>query len=144
HLHDCSDCYRLERKLPGGSVSHWGIAPFHGALRGLLSVHSRCGLHTRAVTYSLPAIRRLQPFRCLHDCSGCFRLERFAGWALHPLESAAFSRRTPIAVIEGIEAERRSGLEVDHQFNFSALLDGEVSRFGAVKNFSDIDPQLPL
>jgi hypothetical protein len=35
-----------------------------------------------------------KPFRCLHDCSGCFRLERFAGWALHPLESAAFSRRT--------------------------------------------------
>jgi hypothetical protein len=39
HLHDCSDCYRLERKLPGGSVSHWVIAPFHGALRGLPSVH---------------------------------------------------------------------------------------------------------
>ena len=33
HLHDCSDCYRLERKLPGGSVSHWEIAPFHGARR---------------------------------------------------------------------------------------------------------------
>jgi hypothetical protein len=31
YLHDCSDCYRLERKLPGGSVSHWVIAPFHGA-----------------------------------------------------------------------------------------------------------------
>ena len=38
--------------------------------------------------------RRLQPFRHLHDCSGCFRLERLAGWDLHPLESAAFSRRT--------------------------------------------------
>jgi hypothetical protein len=25
----------------------------------------------------------------------------FAGWDLHPLESAAFSRRTPIAVIAG-------------------------------------------
>ena len=34
------------------------------------------------------------PFRHLHDCSGCFRLERFAGWGSHPLESAAFSRRT--------------------------------------------------
>ena len=33
YLHDCSDCYRLERQLPGGSVSHWVIAPFHGALR---------------------------------------------------------------------------------------------------------------
>jgi hypothetical protein len=28
-----------------------------------------------------------------------FRLERIAGWALHPLESAAFSRRTPIPAI---------------------------------------------
>ena len=34
-----------------------------------------------------------------HDCSDCFRLERIAGWALHPLESAALSRRTPIAAI---------------------------------------------
>jgi hypothetical protein len=41
------------------------------------------------------AIRRLQPFRYLHDCSDCFRLERIAGWDLHPLESAALSRRTP-------------------------------------------------
>src|SRR5208282_1781130 len=38
--------------------------------------------------------RRLQPFRYLHDCSGCFRLERLAGRGLHPLESAALSRRT--------------------------------------------------
>ena len=45
------------------------------------------------------ATRRLQPFRHLHDCSDCFRLERIAGWASHPLESAALSRRTPIAVI---------------------------------------------
>src|SRR5262249_23820645 len=27
------------------------------------------------------AIRRLQPFRYLHDCSDCFRRERIAGWA---------------------------------------------------------------
>jgi hypothetical protein len=46
----------------------------------------------------LTANRRLQPFRYLHDCSDCFRRERIAGWALHPLESAAFSRRTPEAV----------------------------------------------
>jgi hypothetical protein len=30
------------------------------------------------------AIRRLQPFRYLHDCSDCFRLERIAGWGLAP------------------------------------------------------------
>src|SRR5262249_43552278 len=45
------------------------------------------------------AIRRLQPFRYLHDCSDCFRRERIAGGALHPLESAAFSRRTPIPAV---------------------------------------------
>jgi hypothetical protein len=28
-----------------------------------------------------------------HDCSDCFRLERIAGWGLHPLESAALSRQ---------------------------------------------------
>src|SRR6478672_6723546 len=38
--------------------------------------------------------RRLQPFCYLHGCSGCFRLERLAGWGLHTLESAALSRRT--------------------------------------------------
>jgi hypothetical protein len=48
--------------------------------------------------------RRLQPFRYLHDCSGCFRLERFAGWVLHPLESAAFSRRTRKAAVADADA----------------------------------------
>src|SRR5271166_1424750 len=50
--------------------------------------------------------RRLQPFRYLHDCSGCFRLERLAGWDLHPLESAAFARRTQIPVIRRPLGER--------------------------------------
>ena len=26
-----SDCYRLERQLPGGVRTRWGTAPFHGA-----------------------------------------------------------------------------------------------------------------
>src|SRR5580693_8539357 len=49
--------------------------------------------HSRGHQF-VTAIRRLQTFRHLHACSGCFRLERIAGWALHPLESAALSRRT--------------------------------------------------
>lgn len=32
HLHDCSDCYRLERPLPGGSDPRWKTVPLHGAL----------------------------------------------------------------------------------------------------------------
>src|SRR5258708_4591042 len=50
-------------------------------IQGLLSVHSRCGLHTCAVTNSRHANRRLQPLRYLHDCSDCFRLERLPGGA---------------------------------------------------------------
>ena len=54
--------------------------PAHRPFRGLLGVHSRCGLHTRAVTVFRDTLhRRLQPFRYLHSCSGCFRLERLPG-----------------------------------------------------------------
>ncbi|PIW44203.1 MAG: hypothetical protein COW18_13565, partial [Zetaproteobacteria bacterium CG12_big_fil_rev_8_21_14_0_65_54_13] len=28
YLHDCSDCFRLEQKLPGGIFTHWDIAAF--------------------------------------------------------------------------------------------------------------------
>ena len=58
--------------------------PAHRPFRGLLGVHSRCGPYTRAVTYSDPLHRRLQPFRYLHDCSGCFRLERSGRVGLAP------------------------------------------------------------
>src|SRR5262249_43168153 len=46
-----------------------------------LGVYSRCGLHTRAVTNFVTAIRGLQTFRHLHACPGCFRLERSPGGA---------------------------------------------------------------
>jgi len=61
--------------------------------------HLRCGLHTRTVTVcrnrypkasdisSPPCLLRLLPAGAV------------AGWGLHPLESAALSRRTPTAVI---------------------------------------------
>ena len=72
--------------------------PAHRLFRGLLGVHSRYGLHTRAVTVIRdPLHRRLQPFRYLHSCSGCFRLERLPGGAYTHWESAAFSRHTPEA-----------------------------------------------
>ena len=31
-----SDCYRLERQLPGGIRTRWGMAPCHGAPRSIL------------------------------------------------------------------------------------------------------------
>src|ERR1700686_4972513 len=67
--------------------------PAHCPFRGLLSVHSRYGLHTVAVTNSAHSNRRLQPLRCLHDCSDCFRLERLPGgvrthWKAPPCHGA--------------------------------------------------------
>ena len=63
--------------------------------RGLLSVHSRYGLHVRRVAQGDPLHRRLQPIRHLLDCSDCYRLERpLAGWESHPLKIHAFARRT--------------------------------------------------
>ena len=65
-----------------------------------------CSAFTRvtACTLALSPIRdslhqRLQPFRYLHSCSGCFRLERLLGGTFTHWESAAFARRTPRAVI---------------------------------------------
>src|SRR6266478_3101032 len=68
--------------------------PAHRPFRGLLSVHSRCGLHTRTVTHFVTATRGLQTFRHLHACPGCFRLERSPGGACTRWKSAALSRRT--------------------------------------------------
>src|SRR6516225_2503023 len=76
----------------------------------------------------LPRTRRLQTFRLLHACSGCFRLERIAGWGLHPLESAAFSRRTPFPDIrdpcnaQGFPQPRRDRHLADAGHAASAVL----------------------
>ena len=83
--------------------------PAHRPFRGLLGVYSRCGLHTRAVTVyrdryprasdisSPPCLPRLLPAGAV------------AGWALHPLKSAALSRRTWIAVIRSDGADDARG-----------------------------------
>src|SRR5271157_3466640 len=76
--------------------------PAHRPFRGLLSVHSRCGLHTRAVTKFVTVIRRLQTFRLLHACPGCFRLERSPDGPCTHWKCAALSRRTPKAVLRPI------------------------------------------
>ena len=62
--------------------------PAQCPFRGLLSVHSHYGLHTRGIAYSDPLHRRLQPLRYLHDCSDCFRPERFSRVGLSPTDNA--------------------------------------------------------
>src|SRR6516162_3147850 len=76
-----------------------GRVGLHIDLFGACSAFTRVPACTLARSPIVTANRRLQPFRYLHDCSDCFRRERIAGWASHPLESAAFSRRTPKAVV---------------------------------------------
>jgi len=93
--------------------------PVHRPFRGLLGVHSRYGLHTRAVTVCRDTLhRRLQPFRYLHSCSGCFRLERLPGGTCTHWKSAALSRRTPTGVIQPGARERQSG----HLLNRYAIM----------------------
>src|SRR5277367_4072569 len=48
----------------------------HHEFRGLLSVHSRYGLHACRVTFTTLFHRRLQQLCYLHRCSDCYRTER--------------------------------------------------------------------
>src|SRR6516165_9385946 len=118
----CTCC----RQYPGAAAgrnprsSHPAVAAFPDTAVGSACTSTFSRLAWRSLTLPpahsrghqlVTAIRRLQPFRYLHDCSDCFRLERIAGWDLHPLESAALSRRTPIAAIdlgqEGVTSRAR-------------------------------------
>ena len=66
---------------------------FKSPIQGLLDVHSRYGLHTWRCHQFVTRIPRLQLFRHLHSCSGCFRLERLPGgtcthWKAPPCHGA--------------------------------------------------------
>jgi hypothetical protein len=68
--------------------------PARRPFRGLLGVHLRYGLHTRGVTvYDDMLSEGFSHFVHLHDCSGCFRLERLPGgicthWKAPPFHGA--------------------------------------------------------
>jgi hypothetical protein len=68
--------------------------PAHRPFRGLLGVHSRCGLHTRTITKFVTVTRGLQTFHRLHACPGCFRRKRSPGGLCTHWKSAALSRPT--------------------------------------------------
>src|SRR4029077_3622470 len=60
-----------------------------------------CSAFTRAAACTLarppirgPLYRRLQPFRHLHDCSGCFRLERLPGGPCTHWKAPPFTAHT--------------------------------------------------
>src|SRR5713226_1438450 len=73
---------------------------FKSPIQGLLGVHSRYGLHTRAVTvYRDTLTRGFSHFVTSMTAPVLLPAGAVAGWDLHPLESAAFARRTPGADI---------------------------------------------
>jgi len=93
-------CKHFGTQLPSGEALPVPFAP--RLLLCLRIKHSVTGvparLNTRPVASGyLGGIRTRQTTRhCQAATSGYFRLEHFAGWGLHPLESAAFARRTPL------------------------------------------------
>ena len=76
--------------------------------------------------------------RCAAEATRRVNNSRAANKFHHSITSSA--RAKSIGGI--VNAERLSGLEIDHQFYLGALLDWEVSRLGALENFSDVDPCL--
>ncbi len=75
----------LTSSQPCQHSSEWQPGqPAHRHFRGLLGVHSRCGLHTCVVTIRDALNRRLRTFCYLHARSDCFRLERCRRAGLAP------------------------------------------------------------
>src|SRR5215469_16262800 len=83
------------RQYPGAAAgriprsSHPTMSAFPASAGGSACTSTFSGLAQRSLALRpaplhghqvVTAIRRLQPFRYLHDCSDCFRLERIAGW----------------------------------------------------------------
>ena len=74
--------------------------PAHRPFRGLLGVHSRYGPHTRAATNAWHAYPKASDISSPPCLLRLLPAGAVAGWALHPLESAALSRRTPRAEVQ--------------------------------------------
>ena len=101
----CSDCVRIwsiPQSYQSSPIQLSG-RPAHRPFRGLFSVHSRCGLHTRAATvyrgncYPKASSISLPPYLLRLLLAGAV-----ARWDSHPQESAAFARRTLEADFYGV------------------------------------------
>ena len=86
--------------------------PAHRPFRGLLSVHSRCGLHTRTVT----VCRNRYPKASDTSSPPCLLRSlpagAVAGWGLHPLEKR---RLVTAHVVSGPSAPSRLDRRPGHQ-----------------------------
>ena len=114
------------------SPSRVSLPRFHCRVGLHIDLFEACSAftHVAACTlaqspYIVTAIRGLQTFRHLHACPGCFRRERIAGWALHPLESAALSQ---LGRIEEAKVAARRGLELEPGFTVSGFVRAHTGR----------------
>src|SRR6266404_5152694 len=96
------------------SPSRVSLPRFHVRIGLHIVLFEACLAFTRVAActlarspYVVTAIRRLQTFRLLHACSGCFRLERLPGGPCTHWKSAALSRRTWKAATLKAQAVRR-------------------------------------
>jgi hypothetical protein len=74
------------------------VLDFESPIQGLHGVHLRYGLHTRAVTVYRDTLT--EGFSHFVISLRLLPAGAVAGWVLHPLESAAFPRRTPGADLQ--------------------------------------------
>jgi hypothetical protein len=72
YLHDCSDCFRLEQKLPGGSFTHWKTPPFHGARpkQPFINKLKYCNLGFNFASF-IHFLNEIQPQYCNRQGLGC-------------------------------------------------------------------------
>ena len=91
-------------------IAHLGTA---GDCRAAAFQSSLCRSWVIHVDFPTTAIRRLQPLRYLHDCSGCFRLERLpagacAHWKPPPCHGARHERTHAVQQNVGIASSASS------------------------------------
>ena len=98
----------LHRQRPSLCNSQVGSCNY--LFRGLLSVHSRYGLHARRVAYATLSIESSDSFVASTAASiATGWSEPVPGRELHPLKSSAFSRRTvssTISIVSGCHLRR--------------------------------------
>jgi hypothetical protein len=112
-LRPCRSSQPRAPPSPSGAAPQAGLAEWSRRRskrpdrRGMAAALSRLSPANPCPPFAeLDAQNRLQPFRHLHDCSGCFRLERSPGgtcthWKAPPSHGAHVTRTSQAASVDG-------------------------------------------
>jgi hypothetical protein len=74
YLHDCSDCYRPERQLPGGTYPRWKTVPLHGALNHYHLERNHQGLDNNLIASTPAQSSKTGKIDCRSRLGGDLRL----------------------------------------------------------------------